>query len=243
MKIDWWNLQSKRWKLEISDIQKGLFRSLLACRQVNRDWERIVNYYNGSPASSVAKVWDLKIRNEWRKFEPTMSTTDVGFNVSNVYGLSIAYDDRNIIMVRSDRYHPPKGSVPAKRMILIFEAETLEQIKSIDIEERIIEKLKDSLRIISLGLTEDYLVSSVIQSNSETTIYSVLLWRRNENFDFVGVDIKGDYDFLRCSWYFPNFRPTVSNTMLYIPVKCNPEIVYDRWDISRWWYLIKIDHF
>jgi hypothetical protein len=27
--------------------------------------------------------------------------------------------------------------------------------------------------------------------------------------------------------------------MLYIPVKCNPEIVYDRWDISRWWLLLK----
>jgi hypothetical protein len=74
--------------------------TLLTCLKVNKRWEDIIRFYNGSKNSRIIKILDERKSKEWRKKNPRILTfTFEEFNIFQIDCLHIIGDEREAIIV------------------------------------------------------------------------------------------------------------------------------------------------
>ena len=203
-------------------------KSILACRDVSRNWCQIVDSCLESKNRKFQKRQDLRIAQEWRKKRPLMYKISLEkYNICHVNCFHIIGDENEVIVAAN-----VNRTNKAKIIIIDSKTATVKSVLDITNSKGVELEVLD----MKMALDDNYLVSYIHGEMYQEMFYRV--WRRTDNYSSNCLERKCEPS---KTW---NKRDSLNNSHLQnVPIfaggwllvskyniRCN--LVWKAWNVS-----------
>ena len=150
-------------------------RSILACNQVSKDWQKVNTMVHKSSNPRLQKIVDHKIHEEWKKKNPFVQSAILdGFTKAG----DIVADDEHIFI---------NGLSEKRHQILVLDSKDISVLHALDVQCHLTRSANEveaigccrlDIQMIRLNLNKKFLVAIVVHSFGGRDMYTALVWNR-----------------------------------------------------------------